>query len=127
MGAITYYDPPHSGDRPLTGEIWSPGPRKRTLWVRAEDGTWVVVSLDKCTVVAPLKDPRFTPCPGHLRYNTGNKANPWTLMPSAGVRLDCPDCGPTARQEYVRLFRVDRRDFTQAEWRRCIALFEASA
>ena len=47
MGAVTYYDPAHSGDCPLSGEVWSPGPRKRTLWVRTEDGQYVVVSLDK--------------------------------------------------------------------------------
>lgn len=122
---VTYLDPPVSGDRPLTGEVWSPGPNKRTWWVRAEDGAWVVVHLDKRVIVHnPNTDPRFEKCPGHHRYNTDNKGNPWTREPSKGIRLDCRDCGPGARQKYVTTFRPDRRDFTQAERARCAALFE---
>lgn len=121
---VTYLDPPVSGDRPLTGEVWSPGPNKRTWWVRAEDGSWVVVHLDTRSVVhGPRVDLRFQPCPGHMRYTPSRKDNPWTRDPGKVIRLDCPDCAPSARQEYIRTFRPDRRDFTQAERARCAALF----
>lgn len=121
---VTYYDKWRTGDQPLTGEVWSPGPNKRTLWVRAEDGQYVVVHMDSRQVLHnPRTDPRFEHCPGHWRYSTTNKANPWTRDPGKGVRLECPDCAPSARQDYVRTFRPDRRDFTQAERARCAALF----
>lgn len=120
---VTYFDPPVSGDRPLTGELWSPGPNKRTWWVRT-DGTWVVVHLDSRSVVHnPRTDPRFQSCPGHMRYTSGRKGSPWTWEPSSGARLDCGDCSPTARHEYVTRFRRDRRDFTQVECARAVALF----
>lgn len=121
---VTYFDALKTGDRPFTGEVWSPGPNKRTLWVCGVDGQYVVVHMDSRQVVhSPKTDPRFEPCPGHWRYNPADKGNPWTREPSKGIRLDCADCAPVARQEYVRVFRPDRRDLTQAERARCAALF----
>lgn len=125
MGTVTYTDPIHSGDRPLTAEVWSPGPRKRTLWARTPDGDWVVISMDKRTLIAPLADPRFEPCPGHMTYAPGAGGNPWKWEPGTGTRMDCARyCRDTARLDYVRMFRTDRGDFTQAERARCVALFE---
>lgn len=122
MDTVTYTDPIHSGDRPLTAEVWSPGPRKRTVWARTPDGDWVVISVDTRKLVAPLVDPRFEPCPGHWRYVPGGRD---TWEPSTGTRLDCARyCRDAARLEYVRVFRTDRRDFTLAERARCAALFE---
>lgn len=123
MTTVTYFDPPHSGDQPLAGEVWSPGPVKRSLWVRTPAGDWVVVQLQPRIVVHnPTPDPRFEPCPGHWRYVKGGER---TWEPSAGTRMECARyCRDTARLKYMRLFRANRRDFTLAERARCAALFE---
>lgn len=122
MTTVIYTDPAHPGDRPLTAEVWSPGPRKRTLWARTPEGEWVVIHMDKRTLVAPISDPRFELCPGHMRYGLGEKP---AWQPSAGTRMDCAAyCRDTARADYTRLFRTERNDFTQAERARCVALFE---
>lgn len=117
MGTVTFTD---NGDHTLTAEVWSPGPRKRTVWARTSSGEWVVINVDTRTRVAPLTDPRFEPCPGHTTYVDHKPV--W--HPGEGTRLDCARyCRETARGDYVRLFRINRRDFTLTERARLVALF----
>ena len=96
---------------PARGEVWSPGPGPRSVWVLLPDGRAAAVRLDTGREVAPPIDPRMVPCPGHRVWPGGQ----W--QPGVAVAGDCPRCGFQARNEYLRRFRYAEPGVRVGEWR----------
>lgn len=88
----------------MDGEVWSAGPRPRSVWVLSEDGPHAV-HMDKQREFTPPVDPRDQPHPVWCKRN-----------PSCG-------CWDAARARYLQRFRYGPPPLRVTEWARAIDLF----
>jgi hypothetical protein len=88
---------------PAEGEMWSPGPAPRSVWVLLADGATAAVHMDKKREIGVPEDPR-----GSCRCGPG-----------------CTDryCTDRARLEYIDKFRSGPKPIRAGEWARVVELF----
>lgn len=107
------------------GEVWSPGPVPRSVWMLLSDGSTVAVYMDKRREIlnAPA-DPRTEPCRCGLVWARGN------LVPKPGHNTkayQCQSCQPNAQARYLTQFRYAPSALKAAERARAVELFRVYA
>lgn len=108
---------------PDSGEVWSPGPAPRSVWVLLADGSAVAVHMAKRTEIAPSAvpfDPRTELCRCGMRWVRDQ------LVPNLDHKTkayQCRECRPLAQMHYITRFRCAPKPILASEWARAVELF----